>query len=120
MEHETRKCGCGECGKNTAAGQVMDLEGSVSYQSESIVSRTMLEKKTGTVTVFAFAEGQALSEHTAPFDAMVCVLDGEAEISISGKPRRVKKGEMVIMPANEPHAVRAVQNFKMMLVMIRS
>ncbi len=120
MAEASKKCGCGECGKTTAAGQVMDLEGLVSYQPGSIVSRTVIEKKTGTVTLFAFDEGQGLSEHTAPFDAMVCVVDGEAEISISGKPQRVKKGEMIIMPANEPHAVRAVQKFKMMLIMIRS
>ena len=92
----------------------------VDYQEGSVVSKTVLEKKTGTVTLFAFAQGQGLSEHTAPFDAMVCVLDGEGEISISGVPTVVKQGEMIIMPANEPHSLKAVQRFKMMLIMIRS
>ena len=119
MEQNTKKCGCSECGKDAVRGEVTDLEGMVNYQAGSIVSRTVIDKKTGTVTLFAFEAGQGLSEHTAPFDAMVCVVDGEAEISISGSPQRVKKGEMVIMPANEPHAVRAVQKFKMMLIMIR-
>jgi quercetin dioxygenase-like cupin family protein len=80
----------------------------------------VINKKSGTVTLFAFDEGQGLSEHTAPFDALVFLLDGEAKIAISGKPLRVKEGEMVIMPANQPHALKAVKRFKMMLVMIRS
>jgi quercetin dioxygenase-like cupin family protein len=92
----------------------------VQVQADSVVSRTILEKKTGTVTLFAFDKGQALSEHTAPFDALVHVLDGQAEISISGRPLKLQAGEMVIMPANEPHALRAIEKFKMMLVMIRS
>src|SRR5574341_864406 len=79
------------------------------YQEGSVVSRTIIDKKTGTVTFFAFDEGQGLSEHTAPFDALVYLLEGEAEIVISGKPLRLKEGEMVIMPANEPHALRAVK-----------
>jgi quercetin dioxygenase-like cupin family protein len=91
----------------------------VSYQEGSVVSRTVIDKKTGTVTVFAFAEGQGLSEHTAPFDAMVYVVDGEVEITISGTPLNVRQGQMVIMPANEPHALRAVKPFKMVLTMIR-
>ncbi len=90
------------------------------YQEGSVVSRTLVDKKTGTVTLFAFYRGQGLSEHTAPYDAMVHVLEGEAEITISGRPVRVAAGEMIIMPANEPHAVRAVSNFKMILTMIRS
>ncbi|MBL7074843.1 cupin domain-containing protein [candidate division KSB1 bacterium] len=90
------------------------------YQEGSVVSRTIIKKKTGTVTFFAFDEGQGLSEHTAPFDALVHLLDGEAEIVISGKPLYLKKGEMVIMPANQPHALRAVKKFKMILIMIRS
>lgn len=90
------------------------------YQEGSVVSRTIIDKKTGTVTFFAFDEGQGLSEHTAPFDALVYLLDGEAEIVISGKPLRLKEGEMVIMPANQPHALRAVRKFKMVLTMIRS
>ena len=90
------------------------------YQEGSVVSRTIIDKKTGTVTLFAFDEGQGLSEHTAPFDALVHLIDGEAEITISGKPLRIKKGEMLIMPAGDPHALKAVKKFKMVLIMIRS
>ena len=96
------------------------LEGMIDYQDLSIVSKEIIKKDTGTVTLFAFSKGQGLSEHTAPFDAMVTVLDGEAEISIDGNPIPVKAGEMIIMPANIPHALKAVENFKMMLVMIKS
>ncbi|OGQ13531.1 MAG: cupin [Deltaproteobacteria bacterium RBG_19FT_COMBO_46_12] len=92
----------------------------VAYQTGSVVSRTIIDKKTGTVTLFSFDEGQGLSEHTAPFDALVCLLDGEAEISISGKPFRLRGGEMIIMPAGQPHALKAVKRFKMLLTMIRS
>jgi quercetin dioxygenase-like cupin family protein len=92
----------------------------VDYQDGSVVSRTLLDKKTGTVTLFAFDKGQGLSEHTAPFDALVHLLQGEAEITISGKALRLKEGEMVIMPANQPHALRAIEKFKMILTMIRS
>jgi quercetin dioxygenase-like cupin family protein len=92
----------------------------VAYQKEAVVSKTIIEKKTGTVTLFAFDEGQGLSEHTAPFDALVQVLDGEVEITISGNPFHLKKGEVIIMPANEPHALKAVTQFKMLLTMIRS
>ena len=90
------------------------------YQEGSVVSRTIIDKKTGTVTFFAFDEGQGLSEHTAPFDALVYLLDGEAEIVISGKHVRLREGEMVVMPANEPHGLTAVKKFKMILTMIRS
>jgi quercetin dioxygenase-like cupin family protein len=89
------------------------------YQEGSVVSRTIINKKTGTVTFFAFDEGQGLSEHTAPFDALVYILDGEAEITISGKPVTVSEGEMLIMPANQPHALKAVKRFKMVLTMVR-
>ncbi len=99
---------------------VQRLVNLVDYQEESVVSKTLLEKETGTVTVFAFGEGQGLSEHTAPFDAMVCILDGKAEISISGKPNMLEQGDMIIMPANEPHALKAMERFKMMLIMIKS
>ena len=92
----------------------------ISYQEGSVVSRTLLDKGAGTVTLFAFDRGQGLSEHTAPFDALVYLLEGKAEISISGKAMRVQAGEMIVMPANEPHALRAVERFKMMLIMIRS
>jgi len=100
-------------------GQAVLLSHSVDYQKGSIVSRTVIDKKSGTVTLFAFDEGQGLSEHTAPFDALVCIIEGEAQITISGTPRSVQGGEMLIMPANEPHALRAVTRFKMMLIMIR-
>jgi quercetin dioxygenase-like cupin family protein len=92
----------------------------IDYQEESVVSRTILETETGTVTLFAFAEGQGLSEHTAPFDALVHLLDGEAEVIISGKSLRVREGELVIMPANQPHALKAKTKFKMLLTMLRS
>jgi quercetin dioxygenase-like cupin family protein len=98
----------------------MDLAGLVEYQDASVVSKTLLNKKTGTVTMFAFDKGQGLSEHTAPFDAMVYVADGVAEITIGGKPHTVKAGEMLIMPADIPHALDAVERFKMTLIMIRN
>ena len=100
--------------------RVIDLAGLAEYQAGAIVSRTLIKKATGTVTLFAFDAGQELSEHTAPFDALVQVLDGEAEITISGSPLRVTAGRMVIMPAEKPHAVKAVKRFKMLLVMVRS
>lgn len=100
--------------------QVTRLVDLADYQKNSIVSQTIIDKKTGTVTFFAFDEGQGLSEHTAPFDALVYLLDGEAEVIISGKPFRLKGGEMVIMPANDPHALKAITRFKMILIMIRS
>jgi quercetin dioxygenase-like cupin family protein len=92
----------------------------VDYQKGAVVSRTIINRKTGTVTLFAFDKEQGLSEHTAPFDALVQVIDGEAEIVISGKSLRLKEGEMTIMPANEPHALKAIERFKMILTMIRS
>lgn len=99
------------------ATKLIDL---VDYQNGSIVSREIISKNVGTVTLFAFDEGQGLSEHTAPFDALVYLLNGEAEIIISGKPFHLKEGEMIIMPANQPHALKAIKKFKMILVMIRS
>jgi quercetin dioxygenase-like cupin family protein len=99
--------------------QNLRLRELINYQEGSVVSRTLIDKKTGTVTLFSFDEGQGLSEHTAPFDAVVCLLEGAAEIVISGKPLSVSEGEMVIMPANQPHALRAIKRFKMMLIMIR-
>jgi quercetin dioxygenase-like cupin family protein len=92
----------------------------VDYQKDAVVSKTIIEKKTGTVTLFAFDQGQGLSEHTAPFDALVEVIDGEVEIKISGNPFHLKQGEMIIMPANKPHSLKAVTQFKMLLTMIRS
>lgn len=99
--------------------QTQNIEQLIDYQNDSVVSKTLIKKDTGTVTLFAFDKGQGLSEHTAPFDALVQILDGEADITISATPHRVKSGEMIIMPANEPHALKAVEKFKMMLVMIR-
>lgn len=102
------------------AGQVLEMAGMVAYQAGAIVSRTIIDKPAGTLTLFAFDKGQGLSEHTVPYDAMVYLLDGVAEVVIAGKPLAVKQGEMVIMPANRPHALKAPQRFKMMLVMIKS
>ncbi len=102
------------------AGVALNLSNLIAYQEGSVVSRTILAKDTGTVTLFAFAQGQGLSEHTAPFDALVYLLDGESEITISGKPVQTKAGEMVIMPANKPHSLKATKKFKMLLVMIKS
>jgi quercetin dioxygenase-like cupin family protein len=99
------------------ASLLVDL---VTYQDDAVVSKTIMKKETGTVTLFAFDQGQGLSEHTAPFDALVCILDGEAEIKISGKPYALKAGEMIILPVNEPHSLKAVKRFKMMLTMIKS
>ena len=114
MEQEETRAG-GE----KLATQVMRLTELADYQKDSIVSRTVIDKKTGTVTFFTFDEGQGLSEHTAPFDALVYLLDGEADIVISGKAFHLKAGEMIIMPANHPHSLKATKKFKMMLTMIR-
>ena len=100
--------------------EAQDLNGMIEYQAESVVSRTLIDKKAGTVTLFAFSRGQGLSEHTAPFDAMVYIVDGEAEVVISGKPHRLAAGRMIIMPAGEPHSLKAAEQFKMLLVMIKS
>jgi quercetin dioxygenase-like cupin family protein len=97
--------------------RVIDL---VNYQEGSVVSRTLVRGATGTVTLFAFDQGQVLSEHTAPFDALAHLLEGEAEITVSGKPLRTTAGEAVLMPANRPHSLRAQTRFKMILTMIRS
>jgi quercetin dioxygenase-like cupin family protein len=100
-------------------GKVENIVDLVDYQAGSIVSRTIIDKPAGTLTLFAFDAGQGLSEHMAPFDAMVYLLDGKAEVTISGQPLQLKSGEMVIMPANQPHALKAVRRFKMLLVMIK-
>jgi len=102
------------------SSQVHKIIELVNYQDGSIVSRMLINKKSGSVTLFAFDEKQKLSEHTAPFDALVQILDGEAEINISGKKFILKKGDSIIMPANEPHAVEAINKFKMILTMIKS
>lgn len=92
----------------------------IEYQEASVVSRTLVDKKAGTATLFAFDKGQGLSEHAAPYDAIVLIFDGEAAITISGKAHRLKAGEMIIIPANEPHSLFAGARFKMLLTMIRS
>jgi quercetin dioxygenase-like cupin family protein len=101
-------------------GNTLTLNELVAYQDGAVVSKTLIDKKIGTVTLFSFDAGQGLSEHTAPYDAMVQVVDGEAEITIDGEPRVVAAGQMIIMPANHPHALKAVKPFKMLLVMIRA
>ncbi len=104
----------------TLVGKVLKLSDLVEYQEGAVVSRTIMDEEKGTVTLFAFGEGQGLSEHTAPFDAIANILEGDVEIIISGKTLNLQDGEMVIMPANEPHALKAKRKFKMILVMIRS
>lgn len=98
----------------------LKVEDLIDYQENAVVSREIIRKETGTVTIFAFDKGEGLSEHTAPFDAMVQVVDGTAEIIISGTKNVVNKGELIIMPANEPHALNAIERYKMVLTMIRS
>lgn len=100
--------------------KVLKVEGLIEYQEGSVVSREIIRKETGTVTIFAFDKGEGLSEHTAPFDAMVQIVDGVAKITISGKENILNKGDMIIMPANEPHALTALEKYKMVLTMIRS
>ena len=109
-----------DAGGQGLLARAVKMAGLAEYQDGSVVSREIIKKNTGTVTVFAFDKGQGLSEHTAPFDALVYILDGEAEITISGKAHRVNSGEMIIMPGNQPHALKALNRFKMALVMIRS
>ena len=105
--------------KETPKGIPFNLAEHVSYAIGSVVSKTLLKKDTGNITLFSFDAGQGLSEHTSPFDAVVYILDGEAEISIGGKPRNVKTGETIVMPADVPHALHAEVQFKMLLVLIR-
>lgn len=101
------------------AAEVNNLRQLVDYQPGSVVSREIIQKTTGTITVFSFDEGQGLSEHKAPFDALVQILDGEAEIMIGDKNFQVKQGEMIILPVDVVHALKAVKRFKMLLIMIR-
>jgi quercetin dioxygenase-like cupin family protein len=100
-------------------GKTLDLAKGIEYSDGSVVSKTLLDKKTGTLTLFSFAEGQGLSEHTSPYDATVQIIEGEAELTIGGNPVIAKAGELVIMPAGVPHSVRAKKRFKMLLIMIR-
>jgi len=100
--------------------EVQKLSEMVNYQDGTIVSKTLINKDKGTVTLFAFDKDQSLSEHTAPFDALLQVTDGEVEVAISGKKHHLTAGEMILMPANVPHAVKAIEKFRMMLIMIKS
>jgi len=100
--------------------RTLDLNGLLDFQTGAVVSRTLVKKETGTVTLFAFDEGEGLSEHTAPFDALVQVTEGKALITISGSEHRVAAGQIIIMPANQPHALKALAPFKMLLVMIKA
>ena len=106
--------------KDVEKAQVTHMASFVDYQDGSVVSRTIIDKKAGTVTFFAFDKGQGLSEHVAPFDALVSILDGEAQVKISGKAFDLKEGEMIILPAKKTHALKATAKFKMMLVMIKA
>jgi quercetin dioxygenase-like cupin family protein len=106
--------------KGVATGEIMNLANLAGYQDGAVVSRTVVDKPVGTVTAFAFDAGEGLSEHTVPYDAFVQVLDGEAQITIEDRVQTVSAGEILIMPANKPHSVRAVKRFKMLLVMIRA
>ncbi|MGD0341955.1 MAG: cupin domain-containing protein [Bacteroidales bacterium] len=100
--------------------KVFSFNDSVEYASGGILSKTVLKKETGNISLFSFAKGEALSEHTASFDAIIQVVDGQGEVTIGGKPFILKAGETIIIPANVPHAVKAVEKFKMVLTMIKS
>ncbi len=106
--------------RRIATMQVAKLVDLADYQEDSVVSRTIIDRKTGTVTFFAFDQGQGLSEHTAPYDALIYLVDGAAEIVISGKARLVEEGELIVIPAKKPHSLRALKKFKMILTMIHS
>lgn len=107
-------------GSEIAGAQALPLSGLVNYQEGSVASRVILKRDKGNVTLFAFDEGQGLSEHTSPFDALVQVIEGDAEVTVAGKPIVVKSGQVVLLPAEKPHAVKAITRFKMVLTMIRS
>ncbi|WXG44694.1 MAG: cupin domain-containing protein [Promethearchaeati archaeon SRVP18_Atabeyarchaeia-1] len=115
MANKTKGKSAGKLGAQPV--RIVDF---IDYQDGSVVSREIISRKTGTVTLFAFDEGQGLSEHTAPFDAMIHMVDGEAEVKIAGKAISLKEGEAIIMPANKPHALKAQKRFKMILTMIGS
>ncbi len=100
--------------------RAIELASFIEYSNDSVVSKTLVDKKAGTMTLFAFDAGQGLSEHTTPYDAVVHIIDGEAEIIIGGTASRVTTGQMIIMPANIPHELRAIKQFKMLLTMIRA
>ncbi|HYL86253.1 MAG TPA: cupin domain-containing protein [Candidatus Angelobacter sp.] len=109
-----------QAGHEMPSAKAIALADLLSYQAGSVVSRTIIKRPTGTVTLFAFEEGEGLSEHTAAFDALAHILEGEVEIAISGKPIRIRAGEAVLMPAHQPHALKAITRFKMALTMIRA
>lgn len=106
--------------RHTVEAKVSDLKSLLKYQDESVVSRVLLKNAAGTVTLFAFGKGQGLSEHTAPFDALVICVEGEVEVEIAGTKYRLREGETITMPANQPHAVFALSDFKMVLVMMKA
>jgi len=106
--------------KNALTAEPAKLKDLINYQTGSVVSRTLIDKTAGTITLFAFDNQQGLSEHTAPYDALVYIIEGKAEVTISDKSLRLKQGEITIMPANEPHALTAKTKFKMLLTMIRA
>jgi quercetin dioxygenase-like cupin family protein len=110
----------GETMPEELKARILKVEDLVEYQEGAVVSREIIRKDTGTVTIFAFDKGEGLSEHTAPFDALVQVIDGKAEITISGNKNVLEKEDMIIMPASQPHSLRALERFKMILTMIRS
>lgn len=110
----------GEAENIDLAGRKLKLVDLIGYRDKSVVSRTLVDEETGSITLFAFDAGHGLSEHAAPFDALVHILDGEAEVVISEKPVHLRVGESIIMPANKPHTLKAIKKFKMLLVMIRS
>ncbi|NOZ23438.1 MAG: cupin domain-containing protein [Planctomycetes bacterium] len=120
MTDKCKECGCGSSDVKLPKAEAVDLANAVDYAEGAIVSRTIAENDAGTLTLFAFAAGQGLSEHSAPFDAIVHVLDGEAELTIGGKAVAAKEGQVVVMPADVPHAVRAPKPFKMLLTMLRA
>jgi quercetin dioxygenase-like cupin family protein len=106
--------------KTEILAKAINMSEMLSYQQGAVVSRTLIKKDNGTVTIFAFDKGEGLSEHKAPYDALVYIIEGEADITISGNSNSVKSGEMIIMPTNNPHSLKATTNFKMLLVMIKS
>lgn len=106
--------------ENSLTGKAVEVNGLVAYASGAVVSRTLIDRKIGTITLFSFDAGQGLSEHTVPFDAFVQIVDGTAEVTIDGTAQNVATGEFIIMPANIPHSLKAIEKFKMMLVMIRA
>jgi quercetin dioxygenase-like cupin family protein len=118
-EHKTEEKTTADKKREDLIGKVLVVNDLVRYQDGTVASRMIVFKKTGTITLFAFDAGEGLSEHSAPFDAILTVTDGEAEVSIAGTPFTVRAGEMIILPANIPHAVQAKQKFKMTLTMIR-